>query len=107
MAELNDEVGVITHLLQVEKDASGLIDEAVKDAEEKLSIVRAQANQEFKEKYNFVIDVLEKEYNQNVEILQNAHAEEIKAFQESLQTRNQNKKAFFNLLDNILQNELN
>lgn len=102
MAEVNNEISVISHLIQVEKAASSLIDDAVKEAEMRLSQARSESNQQFKDKYDKVVATLEEEYNHNIQKLQSEHDEKVQSFKDSLSSQNQDKQAFQSLLNELL-----
>lgn len=102
MAEKNSEIDVINHLIEVEKEASVLIDEAGIEAEKRLSEARAKYNAEYKIKYDSVVETLEKDYQKKLEELNENHIKEIEAYKTSLETKNQNSKEFKELLDKLL-----
>ena len=56
MAEQNEELKMINHLLEVEKDANSLISEAMETSEKKISEARAKYNAEYKEKTEKIIE---------------------------------------------------
>jgi F0F1-type ATP synthase membrane subunit b/b' len=102
MADNNEEINVIAHLLQVEKNASLLIDNALKEAEQKLAQARSQANLEFKQKYEACVGNLENEYNQKLNEIQTEHDKLFDDFKESLQSQPKNNARFNNLLESLL-----
>lgn len=99
MAETTGEMDIIKHLLEIEKTASEMIDEAQIEADRRLSEARAKYNAEYKEKYDVVIADLEKEYNKSVKDLENQHTEIINQYKESLESKEKNIDAFNSLLD--------
>ena len=48
MAEINMEIDAINHLLEVEKNASALINDAAQEADRRLSDAHAKYNAEYK-----------------------------------------------------------
>lgn len=102
MAEKSEENNVLIHLIQVEKDASCLIDEALKDAETKLSQSRSDYNQKYKEKYEAIVTELEERFREKTAELKNEHEKCIQEFKDSLINKNQDKQAFNSLLNKYL-----
>ncbi len=102
MATNEEEINVINHLLQVEKESALLIDEALQEAEKRLSKARGQFNQEYKEKYDQGIAVLEEKYKQSVEQANINHEKIIADFKEGLNSKKQNPSQFNKLLENLL-----
>ena len=52
MAENNTEIDAINHLLEVEKNASALINDAAQEADRRLSEARSKYNSEYKTRYD-------------------------------------------------------
>ncbi len=102
MADNNEEINVITHLLQVEKNASLLIDDALKEAEQKLAQARSQANLEYRQKYEECVSSLEKEYNQNLADIQSEHDKRFNDFKDFLQNQPKDSASFNALLESLL-----
>ena len=102
MADSSEEINVIAHLLQVEKNASLLIDNALKEAEQKLAQTRSQANLEFKQKYEDCVSNLETEYNQKLNEIQSEHDKLFNDFKDSLQSQPKYNAEFNNLLETLL-----
>jgi len=102
MADSKEEINVIAHLLQVEKNASLLIDDALKEAEEKLAKARSQANLSFKEKYEQCVNELENQYNQKLVNIQSEHDKLFEDYKESLENKSKNNADFNRLLESLL-----
>ena len=61
----NTEIDAINHLLEVEKNASALINDAAQEADRRLSEARSKYNAEYKIRYDQVAARLEAEYQNN------------------------------------------
>lgn len=102
MAESNQEISVINHLLKVEKEAYGLIDDAMKEAENRLSSARVYANNEYKSQYESCIHLIEEKYQSELNQINSNHEAVVNQYKLDLTGRSQNKKAFNELLDKLL-----
>lgn len=102
MAENNTEIDAINHLLEVEKNASTLINDAVTEAERRLSQARAQYNSEYKTRYDKIASELEAEYQNNHQIIEDKYQKDIDSYKESLAAKPQNSEAFSSLLDKLI-----
>lgn len=101
MAE-NEEVNIITHLLELEKESSKLIDDAVKEAQNRTSQAKSELNASFKKEYDTVVAGLEKEYQDKLQNLKASHSEIIDEYKNQLTENPKNKKAFNKLMDELL-----
>lgn len=100
MAE--NEANVISHLLNVEAEASDLVKDAQDEVNKRLSSVRAKADAEFKEKFEKSVSELEKEYNKKIETISENHKKALEEYKNSVEQTEQNKSAFNSLLEKIL-----
>ena len=101
MAENTLEIDAINHLLEVEKNASALINDAAQEAERRLSQARAKYNSEYKTRYDEVALKLENEYQINHQKIAEKYQKEIETYKESLAAKPQNTEAFSSLLDKL------
>jgi len=101
MADKKEEIEAITLLLNVEKEASILVDEALQQAEKRISDAKTTANAEFQKKYNQLVEKMEADYNQKVAEIQANHITKIEEYKSSLETRNQNKEAFNTFVESV------
>ena len=62
MADEKDELKMINHLLDVEKEANVLISQAMEEAAKKTSEARARFNEEYKQKIDAIIEELKNKY---------------------------------------------
>ena len=102
MAENNTEIDAINHLLEVEKNASALINDAAQEADRHLSEARSKYNSEYKPRYDEIAARLEAEYQENHKETEEKYQKEIESFKESLAAKPQNYDAFSSLLDQLM-----
>ena len=102
MAENNSEIDAINHLLEVEKHASALINDAAMEAERRLSQARAQYNSEYKARYDEAAAKLESEYQLNHKSVEEKYNKDIESYKEALAAKAQNYEAFSSLLDKLI-----
>lgn len=101
MAEENLEIDAIKHLLEIEKEASALIDDAKIEAEKRVSKAKSQYNEEFKKEYDSLMQKLESQYNSNCEEINKKYQDEFEGYKESLKHKKLNKDDFFKMLDSL------
>lgn len=104
MADKNEESEIIKLLLNVEKEASLLIDDALIKAEQKITEAKTAANTDFQNRYNQMIQELETDYNNQVQKIQTNHESIINEFKSSLENKKQNKEKFFTFVDSVFFN---
>ncbi len=100
MAE--NEANVISHLLNVEAQASDLVKEAQDEANKRLSSVHAKADAEFKEKFDKIVSELEKSYNDRISAIDEKHKEALEEYKSSVENAEQNKDNFNAFLKKVL-----
>lgn len=102
MAETTAEIDAINHLLEVEKNASTLINDAAQEAERRLSAARAQYNSEYKAGYDKAAGDLEAQYLENQKTIEKKYNDELEAYKQSLAAKPQNFESFSKLLDTLV-----
>lgn len=102
MAETTAEIDAINHLLEVEKNASALINDAAMEADRRLSQARSKYNTEYKIGYDKTASELETQFNQNQKTIEKKYNDELEAYKESLAAKPQNYEAFSSLLDKLI-----
>ena len=102
MAENTSEIDAINHLLEVEKNAANLINDAAQEAERRLSEARAKYNSEYKSRYENETSRLETEYNLSHEKIAEKYQKKIDSFKESLVSKPQDSAAFSATLDRLI-----
>lgn len=102
MSETTTEIDAINHLLEVEKSASALIDDAAQEVDRRLSQAHAKYNSEYKARYDEIAANLEAEYKKNHQQISEKYQNEIDSYKESLSAKPQNYEAFSSLLDKLI-----
>ena len=102
MAETNDELKMINHLLDVEKDANGIVAVAMEEAGKKVEAARAKYNEEYKQKIDIIIEELKEKYESSVQSVKDEHEKQIDDYRKMLESKNQDYKAFSKLLDTLV-----
>lgn len=100
--ENKSDIDTIKHLLEVEKNASALIDDAKIEAEKRIADAHLKYNSEYKSKYEAVASTLELEYQKNLETITEKYKSEIEEYKKSLENKPQNETAFNALLEKYL-----
>lgn len=102
MAEINPELDAINHLLEVEKNASALINDAQIEADKRIQEARAKYNTEYKTKYDSIAASMESDYQKAHQEIEAKYKKEIEDYKVSLENKPQNQKAFTDLLEKII-----
>ena len=102
MAETTMEIDAINHLLEVEKNASALINDAAQEVDCRLSEARVKYNSEYKARYDQIAASLEAEYQTNHNSIAEKYQKEIDSYKESLEAKAQDYEAFSSLLDKLI-----
>ena len=102
MADTNTEIDAINHLLEVEKNASMLINDAAMEAERRLTQARAKYNSDYKTRYDEIAAKLEAEYQNDHQQIADKYQKDIDSYKESLAAKPQNSEAFSSLLDKLI-----
>lgn len=104
MAEKNEQIDAIYHLLGIEKKASLLIEETLKDSEEQIGKSHSEYNLLYKEKYGKIIENLQKKYEEDLCTKKLEYESELKSYQSEMENKNQHEEDFYKLLDKLLFN---
>lgn len=102
MAETKSEIDVINHLLQVEKEASLLIEQAVDESTKKVSAAKTKANALLQEKISVSQKELEADYENKVNQLNENHSSLLQDFEKELSGKKQNVNQFNTLFKDLL-----
>lgn len=102
MADEKDELKMINHLLDVEKEANVLISQAMEEAARKTTEARAKFNEEYKQKIDAVTEELKNKYDASVKEVSDDHSGQIQKFEASLDAKEQHYSDFKQLLDRLL-----
>lgn len=99
---MQEEINVINHLLAVEKESAGLIDNAVKQADTRTTQARNTANLQFKQKYDEIAASLQTEFENTIQNKKSEHIKNMDQFKNELENRPRNYEAFNKALNAIL-----
>lgn len=95
----NNELEIINHLLEVEKGASSLIDEAQLEAEKTILDAKTKYNKEYKEKYDSIVGLLEEDYKKELQKAYEKHQKEMDDYKKELESKEIKTKEFNDFLD--------
>lgn len=98
----DSEINVITHLLQVESDASALVYESQAEADKRIALARSQADSQYKVLYGQIISELDCDYNNKIKSLTESHAKVLQDYKTSVEQTPQNVESFNSFLKKIL-----
>ena len=100
MAE--QEVDVISHLIDVEHRAAVLTTEAQEEADKRISAARAKADDAFKTQYASIISAEEAQYAAKTAALTERYEKTISAYKAQIRASAKDEAAFTALLDKLL-----
>lgn len=100
MAE--NEVNVISHLLEVESQASALIEDAQIESNKRIMQAKTKADEIYYSKYRDSIQTLESEYNQKIKSYEAEHNAEIESYKNKILNSVKDVDAFNALLNKTL-----
>lgn len=101
MAE-NEEVSVITHLLEIEKKASSVINAAAIESDKRISNAKIAAEAEFKKQYALEAEKVSGEFDAKKDEVIKAHDQVMASYKQSVEQKNQDKESFRAFLDKVL-----
>ena len=102
-----EEIDIITHLLDVEKEASTTVLDAQKRADEKIAAARSQAESEFKAKYSAVVSEIEQKEKDTKSAIEKKHSADIESYKQNLNSSEKDYTSFNALMDKILFSQEN
>lgn len=100
MAE--EEIDVIRHLLEIEKEASGVLLEAQKKADEIISDARNQADSRFHQQYSKVVEEIDAQEKAAKEKITASRLADIQAYKDSLSSTAKDQNSFNSVMDSLL-----
>ena len=100
MAE--QEVNAINHLLEVEKNASVLIDDALKEAENNKAKAVSEFNRVYKEKFDKLIAKKSMYYDNLISETKENHQKELDEYKKILSSKSLNIDAFNKKVESLL-----
>lgn len=98
----NDEVSIIAHLLEVEKEASKIISGANIKADKEISDAKIAADAEFKKNYAERAGILEKNFEEKKAAISDEHDKILQDYKASVAGMPQNKEAFASVIEKEL-----
>ena len=101
MAENSSELDAINHLLEIERDAAVLIDDAKIEADKRIANAKNQYNAQYKSKYEDIVKELESKYNTSIDEISDKYKKEIDAYKNELKEKKQDEGNFSSLLDKL------
>lgn len=90
----NREAAVITHLLEVEKEASTLLSEAQNEANKRIAGYKAKAESEFKTAHDALVSEIEESYKKQIDAIQEERGKEIDSYKAGIRSLKQDRNAF-------------
>lgn len=102
MTENNPESEIINHLLEVEKNASVLIDDALKEAENNKAKAVSEFNRVYKEKFDKLIAKKSMYYDNLISETKENHQKELDEYKKNLSSKSLNIDAFNKKVESLL-----
>ena len=99
---MSDEVNVIDHLLDVERNASQLVMDAQAEAAKRITSARVEADSEYKKQYSLLSQKLEDEYQARVAELGAEHDKALDEYKNNVQSAEKDEKSFNSFLESVL-----
>ena len=99
---MSEEVDIIEHLLEVERESSQMILDARLEADKIIAESRARAETSFKEQYDSILKDLEQKEASAKEEISKRHEAQLSEYKQSLDSAEKDEKAFRSLLDSLL-----
>lgn len=97
----DEEVNIISHLLEVEQNASLLTKTAQEDANKMISEAKVKADEEFKTKFDKLVIEMQNEDKQKFDKIQNHYKNLMDDYEASIRQKVQNKKAFNEFMKSV------
>lgn len=102
MAE--SEVDIISHLLDVESQASRLIDEAQIEGNKRISQAKVKADELFSEKYHQMINEFEASFSERTKAFDAEHNQDFESYKQKLLQSEKDTEAFNAFVNKTLFN---
>lgn len=96
------ESDVIGHLVEVEHNASDLLDNAQKEAQHRIDKAKVSADAQYNAAYKDIIAKFEESYSVKTEAQKKVHSEEIKKYKKQIESLQKDEEGFSLLLDKLL-----
>lgn len=98
----NPELDDIQHLLEIEKSATSILDEAKKEADKRLIDANSKYNTEYKKSYDKISSQLEKKFNEDFDAISNKYRGELESYKAAMEEKKLNEKEFSSLLEKLI-----
>ena len=97
-----DDNDVLQHLLDLENQAAGLVDDAQAEADRRVSEGEKQNRARFDEIYAKEVDALESRYGRNLADIRENYRQQLETYRESLKAQTLDREAFFSLAEKFM-----
>lgn len=97
-----EETDVISHLIEVERQAATLLMDAQAEADNRIAAAKTKADEKYKTGYEKAVAGVETEYKAAVDEIAVKHDEVFSAFVDEVKAVPKDEQAFNSLLDNLL-----
>lgn len=101
----NEEVSIITHLLEIEKTASAVITAATVDSEKKVTQAKIASDEEVKKIFTAEAEKLQSQFDSKLSDLQRNHKKDMEDYKQAVSEMSKNKSSFEENLGKILFEE--
>ncbi|MBQ3687063.1 MAG: hypothetical protein II932_04465 [Treponema sp.] len=99
---IEDNIDITRHLLEVENEAGAMVAEAEKEADSIIAAARAEADGEFKKRYADFVRGLEGKEEEARKAFLDDHNKRLDEYRQSLQTQEKDTASFNTLLEKVL-----
>lgn len=99
---IEDNIDITRHLLEVENEAGAMVAQAEKEADSIIAAARAEADGEFKKRYAEFVEGLEVKEAESRKAFLDDHNKRIDEYRQSLQASARDAASFNSLLEKLL-----
>ncbi|GEM_PF-2574648 len=99
---IEDNIDITRHLLEVENEAGAMVAEAEKEADSIIAAARAEADGEFKKRYADFVRGLEGKEEEARKAFLDDHNKRLDEYRQSLQAQEKDTASFNTLLEKVL-----
>ncbi|MBQ9538533.1 MAG: hypothetical protein IJU95_04625 [Treponema sp.] len=99
---IEDNIDITRHLLEVENEAAQMVAEAEKEADSIIAAARAEADGEFKKRYTDFVKSLESKEEESRKAFLADHDRQMDEYRQSLSSSEKDQSAFNGLLEKLL-----
>ena len=99
---MSDEMDIIQHLLDIEREASRTLIDAQTEADAKITAARTEAEKEFKSRYAEIVAEIDRKSDAEKAKISMEHENEMQSFKDELHKTVQDRGAFDALLEKLL-----